>query len=556
VEATATGDAAHGAPEPPALDRTLVALLVVTTGLGAVLRLHGLGNQILLGDELFTLWAISLNDLASLPASVGRFDHSIPLSMLFALVGQVVALDETIIRAPFVICGLALPPLATLGARRFVDRDTAIVLGLLVAVHPLFVFYTRFARPYGIDALLIGAMIVLLDRARSEGSTKRLVQAAALGALAAWLHLLALMTAGLLFAGALAGALLDDRDPPSPTDGPARAPRVAAAGLACLVVVALLYLPAVEGLTQHVFGDKIGSTPLTWRAVGATLPLVAGLHGWGTGLLFVALGLAGLALLGFELGRRSLVLLVPALAHPLLVGLLEPTKVSYGPVFARYLIFVLPIWLLGIARLTMLSARRVARASGAERRPSGALAGLLLASTLLVAGPWTTTYAEPTSFAHSNYFQGRGYLDGGDSFFAWPPRWVARPHPTAVHPVYAKLALEAPVVVEWLPSNDSHYFALAQAQMVHRRPVKILPFRNFGDRFALRHELSVESDLEALPGGTVVIVHRPRPNGPGRVRFAALSARVRRTLGPPVLDDDRVVAFVIARRPSSGARPE
>ncbi len=549
VKATGTGGASEETAKRPSQSRELATMLVAMTLVGAALRLYGLGDQMLLGDELYTNWAVLVNDPADLPASVGRFDHSIPLTILFELIGHVTPVTEWMMRAPIVAFGIALPPLATLGARRFVGRDAALLLGFWLAVHPLFVFYGRFVRPYGIDTVLLMAVIVLLDRARTGARRADLAWAAVLGALAAWLHLLALLTAGLAFGGALLTSLLDAR---AARDAPSRlrpALGIVLAGIGCLALVMLLYLPALQGLGEHVVGDKIGDTPLGMRSVLDTLPLLAGLHGWGTGVAFAALGIAGLGVLGHGLGRRSLVLLVPAIGQPLLVAVLEPTKVSYGPVFARYLIFVLPIWLLGIASLTTLGTRRLCRrvtrpAATAERGAlTDAIAAASIALLLLVAGPWSTIYAEPTSFAHSNYFQARGHLDGERRLFAWPPAHVARPHPTAMHAIYSTFANDAPLVVEWLPSNDAHYFALARAQMVHQRPVKIIPFRDFGDAFDLAREVSLEGGLAELPAGAALIVHRPRASGPGRIRFMKVVRTLREHFGEPRFDDDELLAF-------------
>lgn len=556
MQATRPGHVARAPDASPSRSSIPIAALVSMTVLAACLRLYRLGDQVLLGDELFTVWAIVLHDFADLPASVGRFDHSIPITIAFELLSQVTPVHEWMLRVPVVAFGVALPALATLGAGRFVDRDTALLLGFWLAVHPLFVFYGRFVRPYGIDTVLTMAMIVALDRARTRGGRSDLVKAAVLGALASWLHLLALLTAGLAFGGALAVALADARGRNVGRAALRPAIAVAAAGVACLALTALLYLPAAQGLADHVFSGKVGDTRLPFRTIVRTLPLLAGLHGTGAGWAFAALGAGGFVLLARQLGVRACLLLVPALGQPLLVGLLEPTKVDYGPVLARYLVFVLPIWMLGASliatRAWAAGSRRLrAWAARAPKIPEsmGAPAAFAIAMGLLFAGPWSTIYAEPTSFAHSNHYQAREHLEGDANLFAWPPAWVSRPHPSALHPIYSEIDQRTPAVVEWFPSNDSHYIALARAQQLHRRPVLLIPFRDFGDGFDFEHEVESDDDFAALEPGTVVIVHRPRGAGPGRLRFDVVNQSMRARYGAPLLEDEWLLTFRVPDRP-------
>src|SRR6185503_12877097 len=57
--------------------------------------------------------------------------------------------------------GLATVVGLSLGARRFVERATSDVFAWLLAVSPVLVFYSRFARPYALTCLL--AMAALLS---------------------------------------------------------------------------------------------------------------------------------------------------------------------------------------------------------------------------------------------------------------------------------------------------------------------------------------------------------------------------------------------------------
>jgi len=556
VSAAETRDADVDGVPPPRGDVELCLGLdvrlwiVVLVALSAALRLFGLGDQMLVGDELYTLWAIDQNALGDLPGSVGRFDHSIPISILYALAAHVTPVSEWMLRVPVVAAGVALPPLAFLAARRFVSPQAALLLALWLAVHPLFVFYGRFARAYGLCAPLLMAMIVWLDRWQIERRNRLLVQAACAGALAAWLHLLALMTAGLVFGAALLVAIIERRGAAAPTgsDTPRPAPPLplVTAGLACLALVVVLYWPAAQGLEAHVFGGKIGDTPLSARHVIATLPLFAGLHGRGFGAAFVLLGLAGFVLLARRLGPRSLLLIVPALAQPILIAVLAPTKVSYALVLARYLVYVLPLWMAAICALTSEGLDRLfARFSGddAAGGRARAAAAVALALALLIGGPWWTIYGQGSSFAHGNHYQVLAHLEGTHALFAWPPAQVARLHPSAVHEVYARMDADTPLVVEWWPSPDPHYVALARAQKIHRRPVKIIPYRVWSEAFDLAGEIRVPGDLASLPPGTWVVVHRPRQTGAGMRPLDEVLGPVRAALGPAELEDDELVAF-------------
>ena len=64
--------------------RSFRVWLVAIALAGFCLRLWRLDGQILVGDELYLLWAMHLFSLAELPGAMLPFDFPIPLALLFS----------------------------------------------------------------------------------------------------------------------------------------------------------------------------------------------------------------------------------------------------------------------------------------------------------------------------------------------------------------------------------------------------------------------------------------------------------------------------------------
>lgn len=345
-----------------------LAVLALALVLGAWLRLRGLAELPLHGDEYHTLLrGAEAIDLAA--ASYGQilseFDtvgSHVPLPLLQRLSLDLFGPGVGSMRLVAIVPGLLLLLLAYPWLRAFVGADAAALATLAVALNPMVVFYSRFARGYVLALLLafaLGwALVRLLDpERRTRAAWTALVAAATL---LPWVHLSAL---GYVLALGLAGMALAWRE------SRALALRLAAAFALAGGLCFLLYLPVLGAVVSYFRVMESEPPPLTWLGVPT---LLAG----GRGAAWVALFLLAAAVpLGWRSHRNAVVLGLAGLAGPLvLLFATQPRGMDYA--WARYVMSGLPVlaalWALALTELGVRFLR-------------GGTAGLALGAVLLLA---------------------------------------------------------------------------------------------------------------------------------------------------------------------------
>ena len=536
------------------------AALAALTLLAAALRLHGLGAQLLGDDETHLLTVVTSTPLRAIPGTVIGYDFSIPMACLMRAWSAFTPLDEWMLRTPTLLAGCLTPALAAVVLRRFVSPALALATGLALAVHPMFIFYSRYVRPYAICAALLLVVLWMLDRWAAAHRARSLAAAACAAALAAWFQPLALLPAALLLLALLA---LELRSRPA-----GRPLAVVLAGAGALALTLACYAPSLLRSIDRSVAAKVGLGRIDGTAARSNLAVLAGVPGSLAAAVFVALVIAGAALLARRLGTRSLLLLLPAFGQPAAILLLRPAGLEDSQVLARYLFYALPLLLLfavaalgAAARLVAarLPARLASLATGARGATCGAL---LLASAWLAFGPYRDIYGSGSSFAHHNVFQTFRYRES--------PHYAAAlggTQPSPVHPYYDTLAAEGDrvsLVVEWPATLEwpLNYDYLRQAR--HHRPVKLLAERDqpwyVGPRLALQNVLDLDARADwRLPAGAVVVLHRnpmveqyhfmlgqpvDHPPAPRlREAFAPTRAALAGLLGPPVFEDEFLTVF-------------
>src|SRR6478736_942072 len=109
-------------PSAPAPPRLFTASLVVATLVAFALRVYGLTGQVILDDEWHAIHKLSSASWWGIATSFGLVDHCIPLTLLYKAMAATTGLAEGRMRAPQVLCGVAVVPLAGWLAWR-VTRD-------------------------------------------------------------------------------------------------------------------------------------------------------------------------------------------------------------------------------------------------------------------------------------------------------------------------------------------------------------------------------------------------------------------------------------------------
>jgi mannosyltransferase len=268
--------------------------LAALTLLAAALRLSTLDLQSFWYDEAFTPVHVLHPSLWATLRSVVHTENTPPLWYVLAWAdSRVLGTGEVALRLPSALAGIATVPVAWAigeqleGSPSKRSRRAALVCAALVAVNPLFVWYSQEARAYGLFVLMAALSMLCFLRAEREPTPRRMAAFALAGSLALLTHYFAVF---LLIPMAL--WLAYDRRG-------RRVRRAALPAISALGLVGVALLPLISAQGGH--GTQwIGRWPLTERLEAIPQYYLTGYSGapLGHGVeLLVALPiLAGLAL--------------------------------------------------------------------------------------------------------------------------------------------------------------------------------------------------------------------------------------------------------------------
>ena len=181
-----TGDSGfrYKSPWPP-------ILIALATVLGAVLRLEQLPGQILRGDEWHAIHAALQWNTLHLLTHFGPSGHAIPDALYARLLLHTVGLSEWLMRLPVLLAGIALIPIGARVIRPYTEDCARVVFAWLLAFSPLLIFYSRFARPYGLITLTTLCAVVIFHRWMAQPRPHLLAAYIALTTITLWVHIIA-----------------------------------------------------------------------------------------------------------------------------------------------------------------------------------------------------------------------------------------------------------------------------------------------------------------------------------------------------------------------------
>ncbi len=369
--------AAAAAPRET-LERNRLALpawwpLAAIVLLAAALRLSTLDLQSLWYDEAFTPVHVLHPSLWTTLRSVVHTENSPPLWYILAWVdSRVLGTGALALRLPSALAGIATVPVAWAIGRELAGRRAAIVCAALVAVNPLFVWYSQEARAYGLFVLTAAVAMLCFLLALRDPSSRRMAAFALSGAVALLTHYFAMF---LLIPMVL--WLMWERS----------RRRAALPASIALVVVGLSLLPLISAQGGH--GTQwIGRWPLTERLEAIPQYFLTGYSGapLGHGVeLLVALPI----ILALALGLSSL-LEPPAGAQSEQVPVAERERDRRGVALAIAIAgggVLIPV-VLALFGADYLAPRNLV----AAMIPVTALVAVLLASPMRTAG-WESSAA-------------------------------------------------------------------------------------------------------------------------------------------------------------------
>jgi len=322
-----------------------VLLILPAVVVGVVLRLWGIRDQILIGDELHALASAVRWGLGRILTTYRVADHCIPMASYDrVLITDGVPMTEVLLRLPALVAGIASLLVLPMCAPLLVERRSAVPFAWFLALSPLLVFYSRFARPYAVVVLLGFVALVSFwvfwrgGRARWGGVF------AVTAAAAVWFH----PAAGPFVAAPLLYAFLDLARSGRWRMERRRLLRLGIVTVSFGLLVAAFLVPAAASFFR-ILERKSGSRAPTVSDMGEALWLLTG-----SGSAWVAVALAALALcgLGMLLRRRSRVALYTLLPIGCLSASLfvvRPYLLQVPAVLSRYLLIALPLVLLWAA---------------------------------------------------------------------------------------------------------------------------------------------------------------------------------------------------------------
>ena len=295
---------------------------------GLALRGYQISGQILADDEWHALHAMTFRSFASVLSHFGDSDYSIPLTLLYKALAKTVGLTEMTVRAPMLTCGLAAIVALPLLTREYVGRTATHIFAWLLAIAPLHVYFSRYARPYSITMLLAAVAVVAFFKWLS-GGPRQWAWTYVAGAVAApYFHL---AVAPIVLSPILFGS--GDRATRHRRDG-GRAPgEVVAIGAAAGAgLAALLSLPLI--VDAGALARKTGMGAVRWATLEGVAHLCVGTPEPWLGATGVALVVTGWVWLARRQSRFALYVAVVVACQTIVLAVTRPYAIDHPIVLA------------------------------------------------------------------------------------------------------------------------------------------------------------------------------------------------------------------------------
>src|SRR5664279_4587476 len=264
--------------------------LAAITLLAAALRLSTLGLQSFWYDEAFTPVHVLHPSLWATLRSVVHTENTPPLWYVLAWAdSRVMGTGAIALRLPSALAGIATVPVAWAISRELASRRAAILFAAIVAVNPLFVWYSQEARAYGLFVLLAAMAMLCFLRAEGDPTPRHMAAFALSGAAALLTHYFAVFLLIPMVLWLLRGW--------SARSSASR--RAALSAIGALVLVGLALLPLISAQGGH--GTQwIGRWPISERLQAIPQYFLTGYSGaplgHGVELLVALVVLSGLGL--------------------------------------------------------------------------------------------------------------------------------------------------------------------------------------------------------------------------------------------------------------------
>jgi mannosyltransferase len=273
--------------------------------LAAALRLSTLGRQSLWYDEAFTPVHTLHPSLTATLSAVAHTENSPPLWYLLEwAVSRVFGTGAIALRSLSALAGVASVVVGWGIGRELAGRRAAFATAALIAVNPLFVWYSQEARAYGLYTLMAALAVLCFLRALREPTPGRLTAFAVSGALALLTHYFAVF----LLAPMCLWLVLEHRAHRRVTLAAVAA--VGAVGVALLPLISAQGGRGTQWIGRWPLGERLEAIPQYYLTGESGAPLGHGVE------LLIALPVLGGLFFGLWRGltrleeRQALIVLV------------------------------------------------------------------------------------------------------------------------------------------------------------------------------------------------------------------------------------------------------
>ena len=521
--------------------------LIITFAL--LLRLWMLPGQLLADDEWHALnQVINVSPMTTF-ISFGYSDHSIPMTLFYFVLSAIAPLTEIMMRLPMMLVGMASIIVIPWILRALLAPHERLLLGALLAVSPLLVYYSRTARPYAISTLLVVIAIVCFYCWFRNRQIRHAAGYVLCAATAAWLLPvnLPILLMPFIFFGVLAlNSVVRDRQYHD-------IKALFLLGLVTLIPLLVLLGPPVYFSLGDI-SSRVGVHTITLSTLMATFQLLAGSKYTAINLIALFLIACGVIVL-MKRNRLICLYLITCSMIAFLVCIASGAAWIHHPlVVARYILPVLPFLLLFITLGASSLAQRFLSGNLLTRRAS-----LLAVPVVLVTfGPLWAPYLQPQNqfTGHMAYqfdydWETNVYNDDLDVLpIADFYHQLSREEPGQYH-----LAI-APWFIQW------HWNRWYLDQRVHQQRVSAAFLSGFcGSSFYGEYEPArSDIDLQHVIHLVDLVAGEDSPDNinflvyqktPARSEidyrpFEGCLTRIRTTFGDPHFEDEHIVVYRLA----------